>query len=561
MRLPWELLVLQSFVLCLADEHTLHGPVFVQEPSHVVFPLDSEEKRVKLSCQARGNPKPHIRWRLNGTDVDVGMDFRYSVVEGSLLINNPNKTQDSGAYQCVATNAFGTVVSREARLQFAYLENFKTRTRSTVSVRQGQGMVLLCGPPAHSGGLSYAWIFNEYPSHQDNRRFVSQETGNLYIAKVEASDVGNYTCVVTNTVTSHRVLGPPTPLILRSDGVMGEYEPKIEVQFPDTVPTAKGATARLECFALGNPVPTITWRRADGKPLARKARRHKSSGVLEIPNFQQEDAGPYECVAENSRGRNVARGQLTFYAQPNWIQKINDVHVAMEENVFWECRASGRPRPTYRWLKNGDPLLARAGVHIEQGTLNLTAASLSDAGMYQCVAENRHGAVYSSAELSVVAAGPDFSRTLLKRVTLVRVGGDAVIECKPEAAPKPTYTWRKGRDVLRESERVTVSEDGSLRIVNVTKADAGSYTCVATNHFGTASSTGSLAVKGLCPHGLALSRGRTSVPMLSALTLLDGQDGGDATPETGTGHCRLCGGPGTPGGQVNRWMRSLEVKT
>ncbi|XP_036905427.1 contactin-4 isoform X1 [Sturnira hondurensis] len=495
MRLPWQLLVLQSFVLCLADEHTLHGPVFVQEPSHVMFPLGSEEKRVKLSCQVRGNPKPHIRWKLNGTDVDVGMDFRYSVVEGSLLINNPNKTQDAGTYQCVATNAFGTVVSGEAKLQFAYLENFKTRARSTVSVRRGQGMVLLCGPPAHAGELSYAWIFNEYPSYQDNRRFVSQETGNLYIAKVETSDVGNYTCVVTNTVTNHKVLGPPTPLILRNDGVMGEYEPKIEVQFPDTVPTAKGATARLECFALGNPVPAITWRRADGKPMARKARRHQYSGVLEIPNFQQEDAGLYECVAENARGRNVARGQLTFYAQPNWIQKISDVHVAIEENVFWECKASGRPRPTYRWLKNGDPLFTRDRIRIEQGTLNLTAASLSDAGMYQCVAENRHGAIFSSAELGVVAAGPDFSRTLLKRVTLVRVGGDAVIECKPEAAPKPTYTWRKGRDVLRDSERITISEDGSLRIVNVTKADAGSYTCVATNHFGTASSTGSLAVK------------------------------------------------------------------
>lgn len=66
--------------------------------------------------------------------------------------------------------------------------------------------------------LSYAWIFNEHPSYQDNRRFVSQETGNLYIAKVEKADVGNYTCVVTNTVTSHQVLGPPTPLILRNDG-------------------------------------------------------------------------------------------------------------------------------------------------------------------------------------------------------------------------------------------------------------------------------------------------------------------------------------------------------
>ncbi|XP_070311753.1 contactin-4 isoform X3 [Odocoileus virginianus] len=495
MRLPWELLVLQSFMLCLADDYTLHGPIFIQEPSHVMFPLDSEEKKVKLTCEVKGNPKPHIRWKLNGTDVDIGMDFRYSVVEGSLLINNPNKTQDAGMYQCIATNSFGTIVSREAKLQFAYLENFKPRTRSTVSVRQGQGMVLLCGPPAHSGELSYAWIFNEYPSYQDNRRFVSQETGNLYIAKVEKSDVGNYTCVVTNTVTNQKVLGPPTPLILRNDGVMGEYEPKIEVQFPEVVPTAKGTTVKLECFALGNPVPTIIWRRVDGKPIATKARKHKSNGILEIPNFQQEDAGLYECVAENSRGKNVAKGQLTFYAQPSWSQKINDIHVAIEENVFWECKANGRPKPTYRWLKNGEPLLTRDRIHIEQGTLNITIVNLSDAGMYQCVAENKHGVIFSSAELSVIAVGPDFSRTLLKRVTLVKVGGEVVIECKPKASPKPIYTWKKGRDVLKENERITISEDGSLRIINVTKSDAGSYTCIATNHFGTASSTGNLVVK------------------------------------------------------------------
>nr|XP_044989548.1 contactin-4 isoform X3 [Jaculus jaculus] len=495
MRLPWELLVLQSFMLCLADDNTLHGPVFIQEPSHIMFPLDSEEKKVKLNCEVKGNPKPHIRWKLNGTDVDIGMDFRYSIVEDSLLINNPNKTQDAGIYQCIATNSFGTIVSREARLQFAYLENFKTRTRSTVSVRRGQGMVLLCGPPPHSGELSYAWIFNEYPSYQDNRRFVSQETGNLYIAKVEKSDVGNYTCVVTNTVTNHKVLGPPTPLILRNDGVMGEYEPKIEVQFPETVPAEKGTTVRLECFALGNPVPTILWRRADGKPIARKARRHKSNGIIEIPNFQQEDAGLYECVAENSRGKNVAKGQLTFYAQPNWVQKINDIHVAMEENVFWECKANGRPKPTYRWLKNGEPLLSRDRIQIEQGTLNITIVNLSDAGMYQCAAENKHGVIFSSAELSVIAESPDFSRTLLKRMTLVKVGGEVVIECKPKASPKPAYTWRKGRELLRENERISISEDGNLRIINVTKSDAGSYTCIATNHFGTASSTGNLIVK------------------------------------------------------------------
>ncbi|KAM9654701.1 contactin-4 isoform 1-T1 [Morphnus guianensis] len=497
MRLLWELLVLQSFMVCLADDNTLHGPVFLQEPDSVIFPLDSEEKKVKLSCEVKGNPRPTIGWKLNGTSIDIGMDYRYSMVEGNLLINNPNKTQDTGTYQCVATNPFGTIVSREAKLRFAYLENFKTRTRSTVSVRQGQGMVLLCGPPPHSGELTYAWIFNEYPTfvHQDNRRFVSQETGNLYIAKVEASDVGNYTCVVTNTVTNSRVLGPPTPLILRNDGVMGEYEPKIEVQFPETVPSAKGTTVKLECFALGNPVPTISWRRVDGKQIPRKARRHRSSGLLEIPNFQQEDAGLYECVAENVRGKNVARGQLTFYAQPNWIQKISDGHAAIEESVVWECRASGRPKPSYRWLKDGEPLLPQGRVQLEQGSLTITNVSLSDAGMYQCVAENRHGIIFASAELSVIAVGPDFSKTLLKKLTLVKVGGEVIIECKPKASPRPTYSWKKGKDILKENERITILDDGSLRIVNVTKSDAGSYTCVATNHFGTASSTGSLVVK------------------------------------------------------------------
>ena len=38
-------------------------------------------------------------------------------------------------------------------------------------------------------------------------------------------------------------------------GVMGEYEPKIEVQFPEVVPVAKSSTVKLACFALGKYVP------------------------------------------------------------------------------------------------------------------------------------------------------------------------------------------------------------------------------------------------------------------------------------------------------------------
>ncbi|RLV99693.1 hypothetical protein DV515_00009550 [Chloebia gouldiae] len=92
-------------------------------------------------------------------------------------------------------------------------------------------------------------------------------------------------------------------------------------------------------------------------------------------------------------------------------------------------------------------------LQLEQGSLTIPNVSLSDAGMYQCVAENRHGVIFASAELSVIAIGPDFSKTLLKKLTLVKVGGEVIIECKPKASPRPTYSWKKGKDILRENER------------------------------------------------------------------------------------------------------------
>ncbi|XP_077781145.1 contactin-4 isoform X3 [Podarcis muralis] len=167
----------------------------------------------------------------------------------------------------------------------------------------------------------------------------------------------------------------------------------------------------------------------------------------------------------------------------------------MEESIYWECKANGRPKPSYSWLKDGELLLPQERILIEHGTLTITSVNLSDTGMYQCVAENRHGTIYISAELSVIAVGPDFSKNFLKRLTFVKVGGDASIECKPKASPRPTFTWKKGKEILKENERHTILEDGTLKITNVTKADAGSYTCIATNHFGAASSTGNLVVK------------------------------------------------------------------
>uniref|UniRef100_A0A3P9CV46 Contactin-3 n=1 Tax=Maylandia zebra TaxID=106582 RepID=A0A3P9CV46_9CICH len=470
---------------CL-DSGSFHGPRWRMEPGDLFIPIDSIEEEATLTCDAKGTPSPQYRWSLNGTLINLGLDRRRRLSGGNLIISSLDRYQDVGMYQCMAYNTVGAILSRRASLQFAYLDHFKVHTRSAVSVREGQGVVLLCGSPTSSGDLTYAWIFNEYPYfvQQDNRRFVSQQTGNLYIAKVEPSDVGNYTCVVMNSITKGKVQSSPTSLILRTDGVMGEYEPKIEVNFPDNVPAAKGSTVTLECFALGNPVPEITWRRANGVPFPSKVKMKYSNAVLEIPSFQQDDTGGYECVAENKMGKNTVTGRLAFYGTPQWVQTMKDTALAIEERLYWECRANGRPKPSYTWLKNGQQLLSEVNyrIHVEDGVLSVSALTLSDAGMYQCVAENKHGVIYLAAELMVLA--------LLKAKT----GTTVTLECKPQAYPIASILWKKGNLPIHTNDRITLSPDGTLRLANVSKSDAGSYTCFARNRFGMSSTTGRLLV-------------------------------------------------------------------
>ncbi|XP_056466333.1 contactin-5 [Gadus chalcogrammus] len=470
-----------------------------------------------MSCEARGNPPPILSWFINGTEVDPEDDDRYSLVDGNLIISNASETADYGKYQCRATNGLGTAVSRDALLQFAYLGAFSPKTRGGVSVRGGQGVVLMCTPPPHSPEIIYSWVFNKFPSFvaEDSRRFISQQTGNLYISKAQPSDVGSYICLVKNSVTNARVLSPPTPLTLKTDGVMGEYEPKIEVHFPPSVLAAKGLTVRLECFALGNPVPTITWRKINGN-IPKKARLRKSQAVLEIPSAQLDDSGTYECKAENPRGGTAFKGHLQVYTIPQWTRLINDTQLDSGETLHWECKAAGRPRPTYHWLLNGSPLMIQDRVEVVNGELSIRNVMQSDSGMYSCVAENKYGTVYSNAELRVLASPPVFIPNPVR--VIATLGKDVSLACKPRASPKPRVTWRRADSRrLQQSNRIMLLRDNTLRIVNSSRADEGHYVCLAVNTFGSAEMTAMLWVKE--PMRVDLSPGRLEVTVGESVVL------------------------------------------
>lgn len=67
-------------------------------------------------------------------------------------------------------------------------------------------------------------------------------------------------------------------------------------------------------------------------------------------------------------------------AQPEWLQVMSDSEVEISSELHWSCMAAGKPRPSVRWLRNGQPLTTQvtrrihvpytcADVHTQAGGL------------------------------------------------------------------------------------------------------------------------------------------------------------------------------------------------
>lgn len=71
-----------------------------------------------------------------------------------------------------------------------------------------------------------------------------------------------------------------------------------------------------------------------------------------------------------------------------------------------ECDVAGVPKPTITWMKNGDVVISSDYFQIIEGrNLRILGLVNTDAGMYQCMAENIVGSVQASAQLIVTQPG------------------------------------------------------------------------------------------------------------------------------------------------------------
>uniref|UniRef100_A0A674P8R2 Contactin 1 n=1 Tax=Takifugu rubripes TaxID=31033 RepID=A0A674P8R2_TAKRU len=339
--------------------------------------------------------------------------------------------------------------------------------------------------------------------------------GNLVISDpVKEQHAGNYCCLAANTFGT---------VISREASVHQLHTAPPPGSARGFCRTSGGLIGILSCLFLSVSAAELSFRWILNEfptfiPLDKRRFVSQITGNLYISKVDSSDSGNYSCIASSS---SISKSVFSNYIPlvplsepfPEWVEHITNTEKDLGSRYTMSCVASGKPEPQIRWMKNGELL--------DRDEMSFNSLTFEDSGMYQCVAENRHGVLYANAELRVFACAPTFEHNPLKRVLAPR-NGRVVIECRPKAAPKPTFTWSKDTELLSNSTRVFIWEDGSLEILNVTRADEGRYTCFAENDRGKANSTGSLLVLestkiNLAPTNADIKAGENALMQCAAL--------------------------------------------
>uniref|UniRef100_A0A7N6BKR1 Ig-like domain-containing protein n=1 Tax=Anabas testudineus TaxID=64144 RepID=A0A7N6BKR1_ANATE len=273
----------------------------------------------------------------------------------------------------------------------------------TQSALKGTNVTFVCSAASSSDSpMTFAWkkdneVLNDAEIHNQahlrvqggagGETEVTEYTTTLQLRNVEFSSEGKYQCVISNHFgSSYSTKARLTVNMLPSFTKM-----------PMDLSIRAGATARLECAAVGHPSPQIAWQKDGGTdfPAARERRMHvmPEDDVFFIVDVKTEDIGIYSCTAQNTAGAISANATLTVLETPSFLRPLVDRTVAKGETAVLQCIAGGSPPPRLNWTKDDSPLIVteRHFFAAANQLLIIVDAAEADAGKYTCEMSNALG--------------------------------------------------------------------------------------------------------------------------------------------------------------------------
>uniref|UniRef100_A0A667ZPE7 Ig-like domain-containing protein n=1 Tax=Myripristis murdjan TaxID=586833 RepID=A0A667ZPE7_9TELE len=188
--------------------------------------------------------------------------------------------------------------------------------------------------------------------------------------------------------------------------------------------------------------------------------------------------------------RRGVRGHLRIVGGASelaFLKEPSDVIAVRDRPLLLDCEVEGEGPISVTWRRNGVPVATgvRATV-LANGTLLIRNFSKrresneTDAGEYDCAAQNRYGMLISRKARVQLASLPKFLSH--PESVVVDEGGVARLTCQVNGIPEANITWQRDRRPLsHEDARYTLLPNGVLQITGVRQADSGAYRCVAAN--------------------------------------------------------------------------------
>ncbi|XP_075219912.1 sidekick cell adhesion molecule [Lycorma delicatula] len=263
---------------------------------------------VKLSCEAFGVPTPSITWLRNAKDVSLIQNYkdRYTFEEDGSLIIKKLRMDDTGMFQCLATNEAGSD-STTTWLKVKTSAPVMELGPSNLTILDGKDAVINCrvvGAPTPN----VTWIYQDNIPLDLSGRLQVLESGDLLIAAVRESDAGKYTCIRVNEAGQ-----------VDGSGYLSVLVRTQIIQPPVDTRVLLGNTATLQCKVSSDPtVPyQVDWFH-NGQPVGAGSMRISISGdaTLEIQAVRASDVGEYACTLSSPGGNETRAARLSVIELP-----------------------------------------------------------------------------------------------------------------------------------------------------------------------------------------------------------------------------------------------------
>ncbi|XP_061728544.1 leucine-rich repeats and immunoglobulin-like domains protein 3 [Cydia pomonella] len=265
-------------------------------------------RSANLTCTATSNPFSNMTflWRKNNGNISNPLVYENVTVtdqpEATSVLVIPNVTHaDSGKYQCVVSNNFGTTYSLKAKVTIVTFPRF-TKAPHNITVKTGETVSLNCaatGEPTpeiswqKDGG-------NDFPAARERRMNVMPTDHVFFIVNAKTTDMGIYSCAAKNVAGT----------IISNAMLTVQEEPSFKTVTENKEATSGDAVV-LQCMVSGSPKPVLKWSK-DGVPVVPSERHYfiADDQLLVILAAEPSDAGHYECEITNSLGTKKEMTEL-----------------------------------------------------------------------------------------------------------------------------------------------------------------------------------------------------------------------------------------------------------